>query len=430
MLESVDVLVVGAGVAGLACAKTLRDNGFGVVVLEARGEIGGRIRSRRLSDGSVVELGAQVVHGRRGSTWDVLRAGGIAAWPVPRSEELEFAVPGGRLPLSAFGSLPLAPWDVVDRLRQARAADIDFVSAVADLGLSGAAAAIATEWMTQACAADPEDLSAAGLISGSGTAVEVGEEWAVADGYDRVPRWLAEGLDVRLDHPVRQLTWGSRAVEVATPAGTLRARAAVVTVPPPVVAAGVLAFDPPLPEAKARTAAQVRLGDAVVLAVELDSPAERSSHVLAADGRGGLWQAVGGSPVLLGVAKGAAAGTLREASADRAELEALLATLLPWYRPGSVARVQVADWGGEPWTLGGYSYPRAGRLGLGRAWGRPVDRTLFFAGEATAGAPGGGMVAAALDSGRRAAAAVQGIQVQEPETEVRGAEVQGAEIGG
>src|SRR6185436_4521808 len=98
-----------------------------------------------------------------------------------------------------------------------------------------------------------------GLISGSGTAAEVGQEWAVADGYDRVPQWLAAGSDVRLNCPVRQLTWGPSGAQVTTASGTFRARAAVITVPPPVVAAGVLRFDPPLPESKIRTAAELRL---------------------------------------------------------------------------------------------------------------------------------------------------------------------------
>jgi monoamine oxidase len=406
-LEAVDVLVVGAGVAGLACARALRGIGLTVIVLEARPEIGGRIRTLRLPDGSIVELGAQVVHGRQCATWDILRASGLEAWILPRSEELQLAVAGGHLPLSAFGSLPLAPWELAGKLRAAGTADVALADALADVGLAGPAALIAAEWITQACGGDPDDVSAAGLATASGPAADVGEEWMVVDGYDRVPRWLANGVDVRLACPARRVAWRPGGVAIDTPQGVLRARAAVITVPPTVVAAGLLTFDPPLPRAKSVAAAGLRLGDAVVVAAELDTPAQRSTHVLSADGRGGLWQSTAGSHLLIGVAKGSAAGALRATAGRQGELDALLVTLLPWYRRGSLDRVHFADWGRDQWSLGGYSYPRAGHLHLGRAWAAPVGPTLFFAGEATGGAEGGGMVSAALDSGRRVAAEIQ-----------------------
>ena len=355
----------------------------------------------------MVELGAQVVHGRQCVTWDILRASGLEARVLPRSEELQITVADRHVSLSAFGSLPLAPWQVAGQLRVAGSADVVLAEALAGVGLDGPAALIAAEWMTQACAGDPNDVSAAGLAMASGLAADAGEEWMVVDGYDWVPRWLADGVEVRLACPARRVAWRPGSVEIDTLHGLLRAQVAVITVPPTVVAADLLTFDPPLPRTKSVTAAGLRLGDAIVVAAELATPAQRSTHVLSADGRGGLWQSTGGSHLLLGVAKGSAAGTLRAAAEAPAELESLLATLLPWYRRGSLERVHVADWGRDRWSLGGYSYPRAGHLGLGRAWAAPVSRTLFFAGEATGGAEGGGMVSAALDSGRRAAAEIQ-----------------------
>jgi monoamine oxidase len=119
-----------------------------------------------------------------------------------------------------------------------------------------------------------------------------------------------------------------------------------------------------------------------------------------------------GSYLLHGVAKGRAAATLRAALAAPQALDRLLRELLPWYADGAsragwdatVAEVQSADWGADPWSLGAYTYPALGSAAATRDWAAPVGSTLFFAGEATAGPNGAGMVHGALDSGRRAAA--------------------------
>ncbi|MGH7820326.1 MAG: FAD-dependent oxidoreductase, partial [Candidatus Binatia bacterium] len=71
--ETADVLVIGAGAAGLAAARELAARGFDVAVLEARGRIGGRIYSRRLpSLGTPIELGAEFVHGKSPDVWQII----------------------------------------------------------------------------------------------------------------------------------------------------------------------------------------------------------------------------------------------------------------------------------------------------------------------------------------------------------------------
>jgi monoamine oxidase len=68
--------------------------------------------------------------------------------------------------------------------------------------------------------------------------------------------------------------------------------------------------------------------------------------------------------------------------------------------------VVVADWGADPWSLGGYSYPRISALDEPATLAAPIDRTMFFAGEATCTQTHRGMIQGALDSGLRAAAEV------------------------
>jgi monoamine oxidase len=402
-VETVDVLILGGGISGLACAQSLFRNGIEAVVLEARPDMGGRIRTLRLANGSLIEMGAQVVHGSRCSTWDVVRSGGLEAQRLPRSEELYVAVAGGHIALSELGAVLLTPWQLLERLKTTCAGDLSLLRALGRVGLTGPAARIAVEWMVQAYGGDPADVSVEGLAMASGSITDVGDEWTLVNGYDQVPRWLARGLDIRLGCPATRVAWHRGHVNVTAMRGSYRAAAVVVTVPPTIVASGMLEFDPPLPPEKADTARELHLCDAVVVAVELSSPALRSAHLLAADGRGGIWESTAGSHLLFGVAKGAAASALRSTLSDTTDLDALLNKLVPWYARGSLAQVHVADWGRDPWSQGGYTYPRTGRLGLGKTWASPVERTLYFAGEATQGPSGGGRVSAAIDSGLRAA---------------------------
>src|SRR5215210_2722103 len=94
-VETVDVVVIGAGVAGLNCARKLLRQGATVVVLEARDRVGGRICTLRLPGYEPVELGAQVIHGEFASTWET-----IPALEQPRAQlapkpTLLFYVDGG-----------------------------------------------------------------------------------------------------------------------------------------------------------------------------------------------------------------------------------------------------------------------------------------------------------------------------------------------
>ena len=76
--NDVDVVVIGAGVAGLAAARELRRAGLGVVVLEARGRLGGRVHTARPDGSHAVELGAEFVHGRPDELSSIARAAGLS----------------------------------------------------------------------------------------------------------------------------------------------------------------------------------------------------------------------------------------------------------------------------------------------------------------------------------------------------------------
>src|SRR5919108_3118608 len=93
-----EVLVIGAGAAGLAAAQALVDAGRRVVVLEARDRVGGRIWTDRGFGPVPVERGAEFIHGDRACTWWWLRRAGLRAVPFARWSGRRIALGGGRCP--------------------------------------------------------------------------------------------------------------------------------------------------------------------------------------------------------------------------------------------------------------------------------------------------------------------------------------------
>ncbi|MEV6791468.1 FAD-dependent oxidoreductase [Streptomyces sp. NPDC051320] len=396
-----EVIVVGAGAAGLMCARTLADRGLRVAVLEARQRIGGRIRTFRPGDGGPsLELGAQVVHGsaspvhRMAGPLDVVpRTGGAGAVSAGRAHDMADLGGGGR-----------APWLLQHRLNRAPGAAggsvADWLTAQ---GLSGTESSAAREWFAQHWAVGPERLDAYG-VAAAHLSDGVGEgEYAVPGGFDRLPERLAAGLDVRCGTPVRAVEWSPGRTLVRTDDGELQASAVVVTVPPAVVAAGGLKIAD-LPAAKYQAAGRLPAGDACCLVVTCARPAPDSTVVFDADGLRGFVSCRAGSPQVLVVAKAAAAAAVRKAAAGPyGELLRLLQPALPWTAGARVTDVTVADWGESPWSLGAFTHAGPGAAAAADTWADPLGDTLFFAGEATLAGHRLPWVHSALDSGQHAA---------------------------
>jgi monoamine oxidase len=431
-MKRFDVVVVGAGAAGLAAARELRRRGASVVVLEARDRIGGRIHT--LHDERLplpVELGAEFVHGEAPRTRRILAEAGLTTCDI-----------GGEHRTARAGKIArTAPWLAIDRVLgriSRRGRDRSCAEHLAGLRdrLPASDLRAAREFVEGFHAADPRDLSAQSIAPGpgeraTGTAVHSAR---VLGGYDQLPRWLARELEgaIRLRSPVEAIAWRRGRVELTLAAGApgerrVAARAAVVTVPlgalaAPVTGVGGLRFEPepvPLRRALDRLAmgAVMRLvvafRDAPWSAVpkaRADGGLERLSFLHTPGGRVGVWWTAYPLewPLAVAWSGGPPAAALAVSGPKRVETTAIaeLAAALGIPRRAVTSRVQEAwqhDWHGDPWSRGAYSYARVGGAGAARALARPVEETLFFAGEATDGGGRTGSVEGALASGLRAA---------------------------
>lgn len=426
-----DTVVVGAGMSGVTTARMLADAGQRVVVLEARNRLGGRMHTER-DAGFSVDLGASWIHGIEVSPlWDL-----VQALQIPTLEYTVGSFQAGGRPIGYFDGegTPMDPgatarWidDVahvdgllVEEVGAASSGDSYLDVTERALDRSGLAPERIDEIreffrhrVEEQCGAWIGDLDAHGLDED-----EIdGDEVIFPRGYDEIPRRIASGLDVRLDHAVRRVEYSAEGATAVTDRGEFHAQRMVVTVPLGVLKSGSLAFAPPLPSAVADPIA--RLGMGVFNKVYLQF-SERfwpeDAYALRALGEPGehwhSWydvSAVSGRPTLLTFAAGPFGRRMQELPDDQI-IEDAVAALRTLYgeRVGEVVARWVTRWGIDPHSMGSYSHiPVRASHHDHDALAGPVDDVLHFAGEATWGAEPA-TVGAAYASGHRAAERILG----------------------
>jgi monoamine oxidase len=414
-----DVIIIGAGVAGLAAARELTAGGFTVLILEARGRIGGRILTHRDPFLPVpVELGAEFVHGKHPAVWRVLESGRVTVVDVEGQSWCRSSgslVPCQGLEERTHGLLArMKPGDGADRTFQ------EFLDGVDGDAEAKSWAAAYVEGFN---AARKERISVRSLIEDEQAAARIGggRAFRVLSGYDTVPQALRRAIDparceLRLKAVVKALRWRRGAVEAEARGGPHRAARAIVTVPLGVLQAGHIRFEPE-PHSALAAARRLAMGQAARITLRLRERFwERLGDL---EDLGFLhshdpwfptwWTALPVRvPMLTGWAAGPAGERYRGCDESFVLEKALdaLSALLEVPR-GEIENLleswQYHDWHADPFARGAYSWVPAGCLDARASLAEPVEDTLWFAGEAANLEGYGGTVHGAIGAGIRAA---------------------------
>ena len=422
MDQSPDVVIIGAGAAGLMAARELSRAGLAVEVVEARTAIGGRVVTEsRPGWPFPIELGPEFVHGRVKVTLDLAQELGVE---LTKLGDMHYTKRAGSLVREERF------WDRMARVLSKcdpNAPDESAEAFIAHAGISGDDAAFFRLMVEGFHAAPTGDISIDSIAedaSASGDPADE-EQFRVAPGYHVLVERLAASLDparvcIRTSAPVHSVRWSRGNVEVTTEgtgATVLRAPRALITVSTGVLAG--LGLSPDLPE-KQGAALSLPLGRVVrvVLLFDGDSwlsaaPAGLEFAHAVGERFPTTWRRSSGSRhqfvVWAGGPKAIALAGKSEAELTSIALGSLCRILgVP---EESARRALVGcthkDFSRDPFIAGAYSYARPGASAARAALATPVEDTLFFAGEAT-DSHHSGTVAGAFASGVRAAREILG----------------------
>jgi monoamine oxidase len=416
-MNETDVIIIGAGVAGLAAAAALRRAGRRCVVLEASGRAGGRAWTVAVGE-DAFDLGATWLHDAdRNALRTLAEAAGDALLDADGPRRRIMMVEGR----PATAAEEAGYWraaEAFDRTCHARAAeepDVAVAEALAGLRGDPWMDTIETWEAAQISAADPRRFSV--------------RDWSANDLMGR-NLWVPGGIgalvqrrlaplagEIRFGTPATRVAWGGPGVRVETPRGTLQAQGCIVTVSVGVLSAGGIGFDPPLPASHQDAIAGLPMGLLTKVALEVPGgerlgiePGTVVRRRLARSlepvmsfhfwphGAGHIAGFVGG-PTAWDLARAGEGAT--KAFARRQLEQAIGAAAV-----AKVGAITVSPWGNDPLYRGAYTYAVPGQAGARGVLGTPLDGRLVFAGEAVCTDGLAGTVGGSFLSGERAAGLV------------------------
>ncbi|OFZ56592.1 MAG: hypothetical protein A2428_10805 [Bdellovibrionales bacterium RIFOXYC1_FULL_54_43] len=433
------VVVVGAGVAGLAAARFLASRGVKAGIVEARGRIGGRIYT---SDRGV-ELGAEFIHGRPPEIWNIVSRAGLETEEVDGGHWFAHNGRCGQRAQKAEIEPQNDFWKILGQVMALMnpnpEKDRSFAEFLDALGTASGRSgndqsaleriALARSFVEGFHAADTAHISEKSLALGERKSEELerGRAFRLKEGYMALVRWLASGIPIRLNSVVREITWDKPHVSLKaeTPDGrplpSVEADRVIITIPIGVLKKrGDQSYSVtfrPEPTVLSEALRYLESGSVLKLLLRFrEAPWEvriprRFGFLHQPEAEFPTWWNSMDESLLvawLGGPKAQAMSLLSEQELASRAIRSFGRVLgLAEERLASMLTgVSFHNWEQDPFARGAYSYVKVGGVEALKEFSRPVNNQLFFAGEAGGISAETGTVDGAIASGEHAAKAV------------------------
>jgi monoamine oxidase len=407
-----DIIVIGAGAAGLSAARRLHDAGQNVVILEATDRIGGRVHTDRTLCDIPIEFGAEFIHGSEVPTWEWVEKLGLSTLSWRKTDDSMIRLLDGAW-LTMTQARQIDPdfnqtrtWDLPDEA--VLDSDETWEGYLRRMGFTADQLRYVQRTFANAVGEPTETIGAAAMLERIHFRGDGSGDFRIVEGYDRFINALAADLDIRLHQPVTQIRWAS-GVEIETDEDTFSADYAIVAVPLGILQSNTIGFKPELPTEKQMSLRQLKMGAALKMIYVFDAPIiEDDIMAIYSNGLPPMWWSPSyghhsDKSVWTAFATGDYARQLL-ALGEAAALERGFDTLrMELNRPDLQAvNMHLVDWVNAPYTRGGYSVGLAGGRYARSCLAAPTA-PLFWAGEATAPNTQAATVHGAYLSGLRAA---------------------------
>lgn len=425
-----DVLILGAGAAGLACARKLLENNLKILIIEARDRAGGRMLSQNPPHSSMpIELGAEFIHGAPKSTLDLMRL-----YHLPFYDVLDHHLHWDGKTLSPLPDFFEKLEKINRKLAHSQTQDASVGQFLKSQTSLGEGLKKLYRHFIEGFQAADVDLISQQYIANSDDSSELNgaHMFRSVRGYSELVRNLSEDLErkdiLKFNLSARRIQWRKGQVKVfchsqlqdRTPC--LTAAKVVIALPLGVLKSPVSAHSglqwEPMPPGLDAILDSLEMGHVQRLVFRfrtrfwenLSKQKPLSFVHMQMDRDFPTWWTMAPLRALNLVAWQGGPRAREMAQWPREEkIQSALKTLSEWsgrsksWLINQIESCETHDWSQDPYSLGAYSYVRVGGLSRSMQFTRPVTDTLFFAGEATASGAARGTVHGAIESGTRAA---------------------------
>lgn len=379
-----DVVVVGAGAAGLAAARTLLDRGLSVSVLEADNRIGGRAWTESQTFGFPYDRGCHWLHHASSNVWrEYAKNHGFDVFPDDGDEYL-FAN-GERQSLDKTDEFYAAIERLFERAWEehstgSKDGPISRFLDPDDPWTPTVEARLVNDW-------DGQELNE--ISTEFYMADEDEEDWLCAQGLGNLIAHYGRNVPVRTGVPVRRIDWRGDGVRVVSDDGTIRAKIVIVTVSTGVLASGQIEFTPGLPTDKNESFHAFKMGTynhiALLYSEDVFGLGTNQYVIPLAKSKRepGLLSNMDNTGLVMIYVGGDLSRDLQQAGIDAAVDFGIehVNSLLGNDMSGKFVKGTFSRWGLNPWTQGSYAVPVPGGLKYRDVLRRPVAERIFFAGD-------------------------------------------------